>query len=174
VTWIRQAASFFQGNRFLIGALIRHVLAASAGDTAVDLYSGVGLFAVALAARGCRVIAVEGDAVSGADLRVNAAQWPGRMRVVNAAVEHFVRQPLAPRPDVVLLDPPRTGASPPVVEALIRWSAPRVVYVSCDPPTLARDVGRLVSAGYQLSSVEAFDLFPNTPHVETVATLDRG
>ena len=171
VVWARRAASFFQGNRFLVGPLLRHVLAESAGDTCVDLYSGVGLFAVALAARGSRVIAVEGDAGSGEDLRANAAPWPSRMRIVMAAVEDFVRQPLAPRPDVALLDPPRSGASTPVLDALVRWRAPRVVYVSCDPPTLARDARRLVAAGYRLASVEAFDLFPNTPHVEMVAAL---
>ena len=174
VVWVRHAASFFQGNRFLVGALLRRVLAESAGDTCVDLYLGVGLFAVALAARGSRVIAVEGDPVSGGDLRVNAAPWPTRMRVAMAAVEDFVNQPLRPTPDVAVLDPPRTGASPIVLDALARWRVPRIVYVSCDPPTLARDARRLVAAGYQLSSIDAFDLFPNTAHIEAVVTFLEG
>jgi 23S rRNA (uracil1939-C5)-methyltransferase len=173
VTWTRRAASFFQGNRFLIGALLRRVLAQCPGETCVDLYSGVGLFAVALAAVGRRVIAVEGDPVSGSDLRVNAAPWRARMRVVMSAVEDFVRQPPTPRPDVVVLDPPRSGATPQVLEALARWAPPRIVYVSCDPPTLARDARQFVAAGYEVSSVEAFDLFPNTPHVESVVAFQR-
>jgi 23S rRNA (uracil1939-C5)-methyltransferase len=172
VTWTRQAASFFQGNRFMVGALLRHVLAKSGVGSCVDLYSGVGLFAVALAAGGRRVIAVEGDPVSGSDLRVNAAPWQSRLRVVMSAVEEFVRHPLTPSPDVVVLDPPRSGVTPLVVDALVRWRAPRIVYVSCDPPTLARDARQLVAAGYQVSSVEAFDLFPNTPHVESVVTFE--
>ena len=82
------------------------MLADSLGETCVDLYSGVGLFAVALAARGSRVIAVEGDPVSGEDLRMNAARWQPRMRVVRSAVEDFVNRPLTPAPDVALLDRP--------------------------------------------------------------------
>ncbi len=173
VLWTRRAASFFQGNRYLIGALVRRVLAESAGDTCVDLYSGVGLFAVALAARGSRVIAVEGDPVSGSDLRVNAAPWRSRMRVVTAAVEDFVSQPLTPRPDIAVLDPPRSGASPPVLDALASWRVPCLVYVSCDPPTLARDARRLAAAGYRIASIDAFDLFPNTPHVEVVTVFGQ-
>jgi len=173
VRWTRSPAAFFQGNRFLLGALVRSVLDAIAGDHCVDLYSGVGLFAVALAARGCKTLAVEGDVVSARDLMTNALPWRSVLRVAHAAVETFVRQPLGRRPDVVVLDPPRTGASAEVVAGILAWDPIRIVYVSCDPPTLARDLGRFLAAGYELRSVTAFDLFPNTPHVETVAVLTR-
>ena len=76
-------------------------------------------------------------------------------------------------PDVVVLDPPRTGASAQAIEGLASWRAPRLVYVSCDPPTLARDAARLIAGGYRLVSLDAFDMFPNTPHVEAVAVFDR-
>jgi 23S rRNA (uracil1939-C5)-methyltransferase len=171
--WTRHAASFFQGNRYLTGALLRRVLECATGDCFVDLYAGVGLFAVALAARGSRGLAVEGDRSSGADLEVNAGPWRERLRVVRGPVEAAVDLPLDPAPDLVVVDPPRTGLSPDALRGVLAWSAPRVVYVSCDPPTLARDAARFIQAGYALQSVEAFDLFPNTPHVEVVATFTR-
>jgi 23S rRNA (uracil1939-C5)-methyltransferase len=168
--WMRRAASFFQANRFLVGSLVRRVLAAAEGETCVDLYSGVGLFAVALAARGAGVTAVESDAQSAADLSENAAPWD-RLSTIHLPVEMFLRDRRGSSADVIILDPPRAGVSGEALHDLIAWRAPRVVYVSCDPPTLARDAARLVSAGYQLASVDAFDLFPNTPHVETVAVF---
>jgi tRNA/tmRNA/rRNA uracil-C5-methylase (TrmA/RlmC/RlmD family) len=172
-TWTRHAASFFQGNRHLIGALVRRVLDAAAGERFVDLYAGVGLFAVALAAAGGRGLAIEGDRVSAADLEVNAAPFRDRLRAMRTSVEEASAFRLDPPPDVVVLDPPRTGVDARALAGMLRWSAPRVVYVSCDPPTLARDARRLVEGGYALTSVEAFDLFPNTAHVECVATFDR-
>ena len=171
VTWRRRATSFFQGNRFLVGPLLRRVVTEAAGDRLVDLYSGVGLFAVALAAGGARVLAVEGDASSGADLQANARRFRDRLRVERAPVEAIVRTPMAPRPDAVVLDPPRTGLSAAALRGVIDWRAPRVIYVSCDPPTLARDAARLVEAGYALASIEGFDFFPNTAHVETLAVF---
>ena len=169
--WARHASSFFQGNRFLIGALVRRVLDLGAGDRFLDLYSGVGLFAVALAARGGRGLAVESDAASGADLATNARPWTERLRVLPVPVEEAVSLPLDPAPDVVVVDPPRTGLSPAALRGLGALRAPRLVYVSCDPPTLARDAALLIAAGYQLDTLEAFDLFPNTPHVEVVASF---
>jgi len=172
--WARKAASFFQGNRFLTGTLVTRVLAHTQGDRVVDLYAGVGLFSVALAARGATVTAVEGDRSSGDDLDANAGPWRARLHVVRAPVEHVVVAPLDVGADAVVLDPPRTGISADAVRGLIAWAVPRIVYVSCDPPTLARDAARLASAGYRLSVIEALDLFPNTPHVETIAVFDRG
>jgi 23S rRNA (uracil1939-C5)-methyltransferase len=173
VKWSRHPTSFFQGNRFLTGALVRRVLELSNGERFADLYAGVGLFAVALAALGGRVMAVEGDQSSSRDLEVNSRPWRERLRAVHAAVEHVLADAPDPAPDAVVLDPPRTGVSAAAIGGLIRWGAPRLVYVSCDPPTLARDIARLVDAGYRLTSVDGFDLFPNTPHVEAVAVLDR-
>ncbi len=171
--WTRQAASFFQGNRFLVGALLRRVLDHARGDHFVDLYSGIGLFAAALADRGATGLAVEGDAASGQDLTLNAEQSSGRLEVHLGSVEEVVATIPARRPDVVVVDPPRTGLSAAVAEGLLRWQAPRLVYVSCDVPTLARDAAKCLASGYRLSSVEALDMFPNTPHVECVAVFDR-
>jgi 23S rRNA (uracil1939-C5)-methyltransferase len=171
--WTRQAASFFQGNRFLVGMLTQRVVELAAGGDFVDLYSGVGLFALALAHRGARGIAVEGDATSGQDLATNAEQADGRLVVRLGPVEEVVATKTPRRPDVVVVDPPRTGLSSEVVQGLIRWEPPRIVYVSCDVPTLARDTALLIAGGYQLSSLEALDMFPNTPHVECIAVFDR-
>jgi len=76
-------------------------------------------------------------------------------------------------PTAVIVDPPRSGLSASATQGLLAWAAPQIVYVSCDPPTLARDAGRLAQAGYRLQSIEAFDLFPNTPHVEALAVFAR-
>jgi 23S rRNA (uracil1939-C5)-methyltransferase len=171
VRYRRHAASFFQANRFLVRALAQHVVARATGERCVDLYSGVGLFAVALAAAGRTVVAVEGDPLSAADLEANAGPHARQLRVEQSAVEPFLRHARLPGLDVAVLDPPRTGATPEALDGLIRWQPPRIVYVSCDPPTLARDAARLVGAGYTLAAIDAFDLFPNTAHVETVAVF---
>jgi 23S rRNA (uracil1939-C5)-methyltransferase len=173
LVWRRQAASFFQGNRFLTGPLLQRVLDAAVGEHFVDLYSGVGLFAVAMAGRGASGVAVEGDAASGQDLVNNAEQTDGRLTVALGAAEQFVRAPLASRPDVVVVDPPRTGLSPEVADGVLGWGSPRIVYVSCDVPTLARDAAKCFAAGYRLASLDALDMFPNTPHIECVAVFER-
>jgi 23S rRNA (uracil1939-C5)-methyltransferase len=171
--WTRQAASFFQGNRFLVGTLTQRVIELAAGDHFVDLYSGVGLFALALAHRGAKGIAVEGDATSGQDLATNAEQANGGLEVRLGPVEDVMAGNAPDRLGVVVVDPPRTGLSPEVVQGLLRWEAPRIVYVSCDVPTLARDAALFIAGGYRLASLEALDMFPNTPHVECIAVFDR-
>lgn len=173
-TWTRGATAFFQGNRYLTGPLAAHVLGAvgNAGQV-VDLYAGVGLFAVTVAARGAHVVAVEGDRAAAGDLTRNAETFGGRLAVELQPVEQAVSRSRREPPDVVIADPPRTGMSADALRGLVAWRPPRIVYVSCDPPTLARDAGRLREAGYTLHAIDAFDLFPNTPHVETVAVFDR-
>ena len=173
VSWTRRAPTFFQANRFLIGSMLRAVLTAAEAARVADLYAGAGMFAVALAARGSRVLAVEGDALASGDLLRNAQPYGERLEVRRAGVEDVLSVIPDDRPDVVLVDPPRTGLSQSALAGLVRWSAPRIVYVSCDPPTLARDAKLLAAAGYSLVSIEAFDLFPNTPHVEAIAVFDR-
>jgi 23S rRNA (uracil1939-C5)-methyltransferase len=173
-TWTRQAASFFQANRFLVGSLARAVLDGVDGQHVADLYAGVGLFAVALAARGHHVVAVEGDRTSGRDLAANAEPYGTRLRAVRSSVEDAFRTIGKERFDTIVLDPPRSGVSPAALAAAISLRAPRVVYVSCDPATLARDGARLRASGYNLTSLRAFDLFPNTAHVEAVAVWQRG
>lgn len=171
----RHPSSFFQANRFLVSALVTSVIGAVPADGSVlDLYAGVGLFSIAMAAHGReRITAVEGDESAGADLRRNARPWGRAVRAIVGSVEDHLassRQPYS----AIVLDPPRTGLSPQAVESLLRHAAPRMVYVSCDPPTMARDARRLVDGGYRLESLEGFDLFPNTPHVELVGVFERG
>ena len=170
----RHAASFFQANRFLLPDLVRGVLDAVPADGDVlDLYAGVGLFSVALAAAGRRgLTAVEGDRSSGADLTHNAAQFGDTIRVVSSSVEDYLSQ-VTSSPATVIVDPPRTGLSRQTIESIIRLAPERMVYVSCDPPTMARDARRLLEANYQLISLRAFDLFPNTPHVESLGVFER-
>jgi 23S rRNA (uracil1939-C5)-methyltransferase len=172
VTWIRSGASFFQGNRYMTGPLAAHVLDVAAGTTVLDLYAGVGLFAVALASRGARVTAVEGDPFASSDLALNVDRNAANVIVHRASVESVVAGLAPGSVETVVLDPPRTGTTPDALAATLALRAPRLVYVSCDPPTLARDARRIVTAGYALTSVRGFDLFPNTPHVETVAVFD--
>ena len=170
----RQAESFFQGNRFLVAPLVTAVIDAvpDSGEI-LDLYAGVGLFSVPLAALGrLEVTAVEGDRTSGADLRDNARAQAPRLKAQVSGVEDYLASRRA-APATVIVDPPRTGMSKEAVDRLVRLAPPRIVYVSCDPPTLARDARRLLDAGYRLDSLRAFDLFPNTPHVECLAVFDR-
>jgi 23S rRNA (uracil1939-C5)-methyltransferase len=171
----RHAESFFQGNRFLLGALVDAVADAVPGSgEAVDLYAGVGLFSVALAAMGRPdVTAIEGDRSSGADLRDNARPHEPRLHVHVTRVESYLAARRGAPPATVIIDPPRTGMSKEAGDAVIALSPARLVYVSCDPPTLARDARRLLDAGYRIELLRAFDLFPNTPHVETLAVFVR-
>lgn len=170
----RHAESFFQANRFLLPSLVTTVLEAVPADGDVlDLYAGVGLFGLSLAACGRQgITAVEGNSSSGADLRRNAAAFPGAVRVEVASVEDFVRR-TRQQPRTVIVDPPRTGMSKDALEAIARLGAAGIVYVSCDAPTMARDARRLIDAGYAIESLQAFDLFPNTPHVETIGVFVR-
>jgi 23S rRNA (uracil1939-C5)-methyltransferase len=174
LTWRRHLGAFFQANRHLLQSLVEAVVGSvPGGRPVVDLYAGVGLFSVALAAsRAVKVVAVEGDALGAADLMVNAAANPGEIEAVQESVESFVaRRP--PGPVTLVVDPPRTGMSPQALQGMIRWAPPEIVYVSCDTATFARDTRTLMDAGYELRSLRAFDLFPNTPHVETLATFAR-
>jgi 23S rRNA (uracil1939-C5)-methyltransferase len=170
----RSTEAFFQANRFLLPALVTGVMESVLPSGAVlDLYSGVGLFAVALAGAGRReIVAVEGHATSGGDLRENAAAFGDAIAVVVSPVEGELER-RRKLPPTVVVDPPRTGISKPVVAALVAGAPKRIVYVSCDPPTLARDARLLIDGGYGLVSIRAFDLFPNTPHIESLAVFDR-
>jgi 23S rRNA (uracil1939-C5)-methyltransferase len=167
----RSVLAFFQGNRYLLGTLVNHVVdLVPAGASLVDLYAGAGIFAIgAAAAKGARVRAVEGDRVSAADLIANAAAYEA-VDAIRQPVETFLAASPT-RPDILVVDPPRTGMSREALDGVIRLSAPTVIYVSCDVATLARDSRRLVDAGYRIEQARAFDLFPNTPHVETVVSL---
>jgi 23S rRNA (uracil1939-C5)-methyltransferase len=170
----RHVRAFFQGNRFLLASLVQHVVSrVGAGDRVVDLYAGTGLFSVAAAVlKGAQVLAVEGDRTGAADLDANAAATNGGVKAVHESVEAFVQRGHN-APAVVIVDPPRTGMSNEAVDGVLKLKAPTLVYVSCDVATLARDARKLTEAGYRCDHVTGFDLFPNTPHVETVVTFRR-
>ena len=166
------AETFFQINPSLLGALIDFALADAAGGRALDLYSGVGLFTLPLARLFESVVAVEANPAATRFARRNL-QHAGltNARVVTATVTDWVRSVALDQVDFVLLDPPRAGAESAVINGLLRLKAPRICYVSCDPATLARDLKKLVAGGYVVQSLNAFDLFPQTHHVETVVHL---
>jgi len=172
----RHVLAFFQGNRFLLRHLVAHVVdQVPVGGAVIDLYAGGGLFAVASARAGqARVTAVEGDRVAAEDLIANAAAASGSViQAVHQSVEAFVGS-AAPGADAVIVDPPRTGLSREALDGVIRLRPRRVIYVSCDVATLARDARLIVGAGYEMLRADAFDLFPNTPHVECVVVFDSG
>jgi 23S rRNA (uracil1939-C5)-methyltransferase len=171
----RQARAFFQGNRYLLAPLVARVVQDVPPGEVVDLYAGVGLFSTALAARGdTQVTAVEGDAVAAEDLKHNAGRFGGAITARHQSVEAFLssHRP-AKRWDCVVVDPPRTGMTREALQGVIGLGAARVVYVSCDVATLARDTRALVDRGHRLTTLEAFDMFPNTAHVESLAIVDK-
>jgi 23S rRNA (uracil1939-C5)-methyltransferase len=162
--------SFFQVNRFLIEPLVDSALQGVEGKTALDLYAGVGLFALPLARRFQNVIAVESGVTAARDLEVNAARAEVGLQVERARVEDFLRT-FAETPDFVLADPPRTGLGKAVVKEMERLAPRRITIVSCDPATLARDLASLT--GYRIERLTLIDLFPQTYHLETIAQLVR-
>ncbi len=157
----------------LVGAVVDG-LAPKQGESAVDLYSGVGLFSAALAERvgpAGRVVAVESDSIAVEDASRNLADLVN-VQTVDDRVERALRQgSVGEHADLVVLDPPRVGAKRDVVGAVARLRPRAVAYVACDPGALARDVAIFAEHGYRLASVKAFDIFPMTHHVECVAVL---
>jgi len=160
-------------------AVVLDLLAPRAGERALDLYSGVGLFAAALADRvgpSGAVVAVESDARAVADARRNLHDLD-QVRLVRGAVATALPGALAALPgetaDLVVLDPPRVGAGRRVVEQLCRAAPRAICYVACDPAALARDLATAGEQGYGLAALRAFDAFPMTHHVECLALLTR-
>jgi len=174
MTLQRDVRAFFQGNRYLLPTLVSRVVSLVEPGPVVDLYAGVGLFGVALAACGRRAIAaVEGDRVSAQDLKANAAPYGSAIEAMREDVETYLGRHAAVPDATFVVDPPRTGMSREAATAIVGCRPRAIVYVSCDAATLARDVRRLIDSGYVLEHIEGFDLFPNTAHVETVAKLRR-
>jgi 23S rRNA (uracil1939-C5)-methyltransferase len=204
-TYTLNAESFFQTNIDLAPRLIEAATAHASGETALELYCGVGLFTVPLARRFKRVIAVEDNAEAAEFARRNLAkaslmnteiatadvarwldlecgggmqrrrrfgsnrqEWNqhGKETEIQSAVGAGALQI-----DFLLLDPPRTGAESRVIDGILQIKPKQICYVSCDPATLARDLRKIIAGGYSLDSVAAFDMFPQTHHVETIAHL---
>ena len=168
----RHAASFFQSNRYLVPELVAAVAGLADREAVVDLYAGVGLFGLSIAAmRGGMVTVVERDPCSAGDLLSNAASLAPGVRVVRASVETFLKRSADLEGAAVIVDPPRAGLSREVVTRLAGRRPGRLVYVSCDVATQARDLRALGESGYRIDQLQVFDMFPNTAHFETVVSL---
>ena len=170
--------SFFQVNRFLVEEMASVVAAAAgSGEVALDLYAGVGLFAMSLAKSFARVEAVEANPASARDLETNAGLSGKTIAARNDSTGAFLaawkRKRGVATPDAVIVDPPRAGIEPEALEKLIEIAPQRVVYASCDPSTLARDLAKLCAKAYALQEVYLLDMFPQTYHIEAIARLDR-
>ncbi len=165
------AGAFFQTNRFLVDELLSIVLAGHQGRQALDLYAGVGLFSVPLSRRFERVTAVEIAPLSVQTLRANSGE---KVKVVAAATEQFLRGFHASgKLDLVVVDPPRAGLGEKTARMLSRFKTAELIYVSCDPATLSRDLRVLVESGFHIEEAHLVDLFPQTFHIETVFRLAR-
>ena len=179
VTFQVSANSFFQTNtrqaERLFG-LVADACALRGTETLLDLYSGTGAISLLLARRAARVYGIELSAAAVADAMRNArANGIGNCTFLAGEVRHVLPELMAQgvRAAVVVADPPRAGFHPKALRALARLEPERIVYVSCNPATLARDVGDLVRDGFRLQWVQPVDMFPQTPHIEAVARLTR-
>ena len=164
--------SFFQVNRFLAEQLVDTALDfEGGGETALDLYAGVGLFSLALARRFAQVTAVESGSGAVRDLDFNAQRTGlANVRTEQASTEAYLEK-LETAPDFVLLDPPRAGLGKIAVRRLLDLKPRRMTIVACDPATLARDLATLLAGGYRMEKMTMVDLFPQTYHIETVVQL---
>jgi 23S rRNA (uracil1939-C5)-methyltransferase len=163
--------AFFQVNRWLVDALVESVTSGHSGKLAWDLFAGVGLFARRLTDSFERVVAVESAPASKAALEHNLLGTTGR--AVSSETLPFLRSRTIEAPDLIVVDPPRTGLGQEINTLLAAIAAPALVYVSCDPATLARDLRALIASGYAINAITLADLFPQTFHLETVVHLRR-
>lgn len=176
--------SFFQVNRFLIEDLLKTVVANAEGETALDLYAGVGFFTLPLAKAFGKVVSVDANLAATRDLQANAELAGVSIAPYNEHVEEFLKK-MKERPEFVVLDPPRAGLGAQAAKDLAELGAMEIVYISCDPSTLARDLAVLTNsprkpkeidaAGnrYEIVEMHLFDLFPQTFHIETLVRLRR-
>ncbi|HZC65470.1 MAG TPA: 23S rRNA (uracil(1939)-C(5))-methyltransferase RlmD [Candidatus Dormibacteraeota bacterium] len=176
--------SFFQVNRFLIEKLLAAVTTGAKGALALDLYAGVGFFTLPLAKTFNKVISVDANLAATRDLYANAEMAGVEVTTFNEHTEDFLKKPQE-RPDFVVLDPPRSGLGTVAAGKLVELGAPEIIYLSCDPSTLARDLAiltgnskrpaEITTAGpfYEITAIDMFDLFPQTFHLETLVRLRK-
>ena len=173
------AGAFFQVNRHRTDELVNIVAGTrrrggrdgGGTGTALDLYAGVGLFSSVLNREFERVIAVESSPTSHADLLYNS---PANVKAVRATTEQYLENAAGKlRPELVVVDPPRSGLGEKVIHGLVKLNPSRITYVSCDPATLSRDLARLLHSGYRVEEAHLVDLFPQTYHLESVFHLTR-
>jgi 23S rRNA (uracil1939-C5)-methyltransferase len=176
--------SFFQVNRFLVEDLLRTVVGGAQGDSALDLYAGVGFFTLALAKRFRRVVSVDANLSATRNLRENAEKAGVAVVSRNEHAEEFLKK-TSEKPDLAVLDPPRAGLGQAGAQKLTDLGPNEIAYLSCDPTTLARDLSVLLQTSrkpagvsepahkYEITSVDFFDLFPQTFHIETLVRLRR-
>ena len=166
------SGSFFQVNRHLIDRMAELAIGDARGETALDLYAGVGLFSLSLGKRFGKVTAVESGSAAIRDLQFNAERAGVAVDSQQSSVDAFLAG-LTEVPDFVLADPPRSGLGKTVVAHLARLGPPRLTIVACDPATLARDLAGLMNAGYRIDGMTMVDLFPQTFHIEAIVSLRR-
>ncbi|HQU83263.1 MAG TPA: class I SAM-dependent RNA methyltransferase [Pyrinomonadaceae bacterium] len=172
--YLYSANSFFQGNPFLINTLIEKAVGDISGKHALDLYCGVGLFTLPLARKFERVTGVEGNrkAIEFAQKNIENARIENAEVFAESVGEWLIENASTlENIDFVLLDPPRTGAEKETIEEILRLKPRQISYVSCEPSVLARDLRILIDGGYEIESIVAVDLFPQTHHVETLVKL---
>jgi 23S rRNA (uracil1939-C5)-methyltransferase len=166
--------SFFQASRFLALELVTSVTGEEQGELALDLFAGVGLFSLPLAQRFKRVVAAEANPTAASDLKANAeAHGFASLRAVGETTYDFLRRFAQAEPDLVVMDPPRAGVDAGSLKLMAALRPRKIHYLSCSPPTLARDLAFLLRHTYQLHSVELFELFPQTYHIEALVKLAR-
>lgn len=166
-TYRVSAGGFFQVNRGLIGQLVDLVVQGHSGNYALDLYAGAGLFSRRLAGNFAQVTAVESSPISFGDLLYNV---PENVEGVYSTTEAYLKKAKR-RPDLVVADPPRSGMGEQVVHKLLQLRPAKIIYVSCDPATLSRDLRLLLLDGYEVEEAHLLDLFPQTYHLESVFRL---
>jgi 23S rRNA (uracil1939-C5)-methyltransferase len=168
------AGAFFQVNTAMAKKMVSHLqehLPVTQSTVMLDIFCGVGLFSAFFAGKVERLIGIETSPAACEDFTNNLDEYDN-VELYQAPAETILTQ-MDVHPDIVIMDPPRSGLDKRVLEALLAMAPERMAYVSCDPSTLARDAGRLIAGGYRLMEVTPFDLFPQTYHIESISLFER-
>ena len=168
------APSFFQVNTAMAAKMVQHILTnlpISQSTLLLDVYCGAGLFSAFLASKCRRLIGIESSSSACEDFAINLDEFEN-VELYEDSAEHALPS-LDVQPDIVLVDPPRAGLERAALDAIVQMNPATIVYVSCDPSTLARDAARFIKGGYRLRDVTPFDLFPQTYHIESISLFER-